>query len=293
MTLINRKIECTFEYGTGPKGDGPPIETTIKNARISLNINTPGGAGLTFCNGRIYGMDLSLMNTLSRTGPTMLMYRNNILTVKAGDDVIGLSQIFKGTVLNAWPDMISAPEVSFLVSAIPGFISKMKPSNVSSYPGSVDAAVILGNLAAKMNVKYENNGVSVILSNQYLHGDLMTQAKKVVKAAQISWNGCENGVMAIWPKGGTRKGDIVTINSESGMIGYPAYTESGVTVKSIFNPRVRYGQMIKVVSDLTPTNATYELIGLQHDVECLLPGGRWETTFNLRRMGNITGNING
>ena len=283
MSFIERKIEVEFNYGTGEKGDGPPVTTTVKDCRISMNVSIAGGIGFAQCATRIYGMSLSLMNELSKVGKLPFVYRPNTMRVKAGDDKTGLAQIFLGDVTNAWPDMQSAPEVSFVCSAASGHIQQLVPSSSRSYKGSADVAVVLQNLAAEMGVIFENNGVSVILDNPYFSGSPRVQAAKAVKQAKIEWNGIENGVLAIWPSGSARNGTIPVLNEQSGMIGYPTYTESGIIVRGIFAPTVRYGEFVKVESDITPANGQWAIVRMNHEIDCLLPGGKWFTEYTLIR----------
>lgn len=285
MSFTEKKIEVQFTYGTGPKGDGPPTgvtTATITGCRVSMQTNIIGGEGMAQCNGRIYGMGLSLMNQLSRVGKMPAVWRDNVMTLKAGDDVVGMSQIFQGTVIMAFPDMQSAPEVSFMVGAISGGLEQLKPIPSSSYnSNSVDVAVILGNLAQQMKVKFENNGVSKILSYPHFKGSARNQALDAVKQADIEWNGIENGILAIWPKGGTRGGEIPLINPGSGMIGYPTYTENGIFVKCLFNPSIRFGQIVQVESDIKPANGQWKVINLIHNTESKIPGGHWNTEMQL------------
>lgn len=282
MSFNQKKIIVQFTYGTGPEGDGEPTKTaTIENCRVSMQANIIGGEGMAQCSGRIFGMGLSLMNQLSRVGRLPNVWRDNTMTIKAGDEKQGMSQIFQGTVITAFPDLLSAPEVSFIVSAVAGGIEQLKPAPNNTYPGSVDVAVILGNLAAQMGVKFENNGVSVILPSSYYYGSLREQAKKAVRDAKIEWNGIENGVLAIWPKGKTRGGTIPLINTKSGMVGYPAYTENGIFVKSLFNPVIRFGQIVKVESDIEKAQGQWMVANLVHTVEAKTPGGRWDTEMHL------------
>lgn len=279
--FTEKKLTLSFTYGTGERGDGEATTATITGVKASMFVNIIGGYGLAQCTGRIYGMGLSLMNQLSKVGRQPMQFRNNILTVLAGDDVSGMAQIFQGNVVIAFPDMLSAPEVSFMVTAYAGFLEQLKPAPINSYPGSVDAAVILSNLASQMNVKFENNGVSVILPSSYYYGSAREQAKKVVHDAGIEWNGIDNGVMAIWPKGGTRQGSIPLINTKNGMIGYPSFTENGIFVKTIFNPTIRFGQLVKVESDIDRAYNQWKVSNLVHHVEAKTPGGAWQTEMQL------------
>ena len=68
-----------------------------------------------------------------------------------------------------------------------------------------------------------------------------------VKAAGIEWNCGENGTVAIWPKGGHRQTPTVPIISpRTGQVGYPAFAQLGIKVRTLFNPAIVHGSQIKI-----------------------------------------------
>ncbi len=60
------------------------------------------------------------------------------------------------------------------------------------------------------------------------------------------------------------------------MIGYPTYQQSGVVVRSLFNPAMKFGSQIKVESELTPANGLWNVYGLNYSLSSQLPDGPWE-----------------
>ncbi|HEX7687343.1 MAG TPA: hypothetical protein VF453_06540 [Burkholderiaceae bacterium] len=286
MALVRRKITLQFAYGTGPSGDGPPQSVTLSGHRVSVNVANAGGAGMPTAHVRIFGLTLSMMNQLSTMGQLPNAYRANTISVYAGDDVIGMAKIFEGTIQEAWADMQAAPEVAFNITAFAGLIDALRRSPPLSYPGTADAAVVLSNIADRMDdVAFENNGVSVILSTPYYPGTLREQALAVVQHAGIEWNGIENGVLAIWPRGGSRGGLVPRIAKDTGMVGYPTYTSTGLIVTTTFNPVVRHGGQIDVESSLTPACGRWVVAMLTHDIEAEVPSGKWLTLMQVAKPG--------
>lgn len=287
MPLIERKIDVIVAFGTGADGLGEGVAVTLSGHRVSASVNIAGGAGLGNAQVRIYGLTLSLMNQLSTVGKLPTMFRKNTVTVMAGDEVNGMAQIFQGTIIAAWADMMAAPDVAFNITAGAGLIEALLPIPASSYPGSADAAVILSNLAAQMGVAFENNGVSVILPKPYYAGSARAQALAVVEHAGIEWNGIENGVLAIWPRGGSRGGQIPLIEAGKNLVGYPTYTATGIVVTTEFNPVARFGGQVEVKSELTPACGTWNVLTLLHDVESQVPTGKWFSQMQLVAPGYV------
>jgi hypothetical protein len=296
MTFAKRNIELTFAYGTGDNGQGPPQVVTVSGLRMSVQIDIPGGAGLATAQMRIYGLTPDIMNQLSTTGRWAFLFRKNTVIIKAGDEGSSMDQVFVGQITMAWQEMETAPETSFNVTASSGMYESLLNVGVSSYPGAADVAVILSNLVASMNqagnlnppITFENHGVSVILSTPYYSGGARAQAAAAVKDANIEWNGIENNVLSIWPRGGYRAGQVPIISVDTGMVGYPSFTQSGVVVRTLFNSAIRFGQLVEVRSSLQGASGQYRVQKLAHDIESGLPGAKWFTQMVTVRQGAFT-----
>jgi hypothetical protein len=287
MALIERRIDLQLSYGTGAKGDGPPQVFTLSGHRVSAAVANAGGSGMPTAQVRIFGMSLSLMNQFSTIGILPDAWRSNGIAIIAGDNVNGMSKIFEGTIQDAWADMQDAPEVGFNFTGLTGKIEALRSVPPLTYPGSADAAVILEGLAESMGLAFENNGVSVILSRPYFPGTARQQALAVVQHADIEWNGMENGVLAIWPRGGARGGLVPRIAPDTGMVGYPTYTSTGLIVSTMFNPVVRQGAMVQVESSLTPACGLWRVVSVTHDIEAQMPSGKWLTHMQVAAPGNV------
>lgn len=286
MILNQKKIDIVLNYGTGPDGLGEPRQVKLSGHRVSVSTSLAGGAGMSQAQVRIFGLTLSMMNQLSTVGLLPTAIRRNTITVLAGDDATSMAQVFQGTIQAAWADMTQAPEVSFNITGLGGLIEALMPIAPSSFPGSVDAADVLAGLADQMNLTFENNGVSVILSKPYFPGSARAQAQACADAAKIEWV-IDNGVLAIWPRGSVRKGLVALISPTTGMIGYPTYTATGIIVKTLFNPNFRFGAQVQVESSLTPACGTWQAVTLNHDLEANTPGGKWFTQLQLAAIGYV------
>lgn len=256
---------------------GNTVELT--GYRVSASIIKAGGiASQGQLQLRIYGMSLSLMNQLSTLGKTPIQVARNIITVSAGDDN-GVSLVFKGTIYSAVQDFSAAPEVAFDVTASSLLYQAVQTIPPTSYKGTVDAALILQGLATQMGMSFENNGVSVIWENVYFPGSALTQAKDVIAAADIEWNQGDNGVLAIWPKGGYRNLPVPLLSASTGMIGYPYPSGNGLLgVRSIFNPQINFGARVQVDSIIKPAVGLWFVTSLAHDLESEIPNGAWFTS---------------
>src|ERR1700744_4593622 len=182
MAFIQRLLSATFTLGQGTFGqDAPPNSNAVKitGLRMKAEIARAGGAAPASLNLTVYGMSLSVMNSLSTLGLVATTLRKNEVLVEAGDSN-GMTTVFRGTIQNAWVDLSNQPDVSFRVEAYAALFDAVNPAKPSSYPKPVDVATILQDIAGQLNAPFEGNGVSVILPPTYLSGALIGQAQAAI-----------------------------------------------------------------------------------------------------------------
>lgn len=287
MALVSRRLKFDFELGKGEFGESGTNAVSLEGFRASAKIVKAGGNAMSTAQITIYGMTLSKARSISTLGLRPATQRLNKVTVQAGDEGGAMSAVFDGTITNAWIDFQGMPTVSLQVLAHTGRFEAIKPVKPTSYNGSVDAATILSGLATLMGKRFENNGVSVQISNPYYSGTAREQALACVKEAGINWNGLDDLTLAIWPKGQTRGSQVVEVSPTTGMIGYPTFNQFGISVQTIFSPSMGLGGKVKVDSKLDEARGEWVVYTLAHDLECETPGGRWHTMAGLARVGQV------
>lgn len=282
---VKRKIELSIKLGMGDYGMSGFNTITLKGLRVSCSIQKYGEPNSDTADFRVFGMNLDLMNKLSSLGKPIYRERLNTITVSAGDDVVGMSIVFFGIIMEAWADMAGQPEVSFNITAQTGALNSSRPVAPFSYNGSADASTIMGNIASqminadgKLGMKFENNGVSVILDHPYFPGTLKAQAEACARAAHINW-AMDGDTLAIWPIDGKRNAGVPLLTARAGLVGYPAFVVGGIGVRSVFNPAIVFGGQVKVESIIKPANGTWTIYRLFHTLESEQPNGAWFTDF--------------
>jgi len=305
MAFVSRLLNITFTLGAGGAtpnfAESGTNTLTLSGVRAQATILKSGGPGLNTMQLVIYGMTLSQMNQLSTLGMKLQLYQNNTVTVQAGDAQSGMGTVFIGNISNGYANLNAQPEVGFIVEAHSLGAAAAAGAPPSSYQGSADVAIVLQNLATAANLKFENNGVNIKIQNPYLWGSLRDQMFKVVKTAGIEWNRGDNGVLAIWPRNGSRGGavPVVAPPPAGGMIGYPTFTAQGIVVRTMFDPSISIGGQIQVQSSIQPLLSTalnnpnqqaqgaggamqdrssgiWAVFGLTYELATLMPGGKWE-----------------
>lgn len=282
MSFVERQIDVTITLGGGRYGETVEDTVTLKGYRVSCAIANYGGDAMGELHCRIYGMPLSLINRLTTIGTVRnQMAFQNTIQIHAGDAGKTLATIYTGSIQRAWGSFQGAPDVALNVLAYAGARESRKPVTPNSYKGSVDAATIMKDLADQAGYSFENNGVSVILSNPYYKNTVLQQIRAVARAAHIHFH-IENGTLSIWPNDGYRKIAVPKIGPGNGLVGYPSFSSQGLILRSEFLREARIGGRITVEnSQLSMVNGTWQMYQVNHNIAAQMPNGPWFTEMGV------------
>ena len=299
-----------LSYSFDKQASGSSTSTgTLKfeGLRSSFSCQIAAGSSGTNCEIEIWGMTLSHMNELTTLAPNVNFANNNQISVSAGDSN-GTSLVFKGPIVMAYCDATNSPSIVFRISSNGGNWINNMPSEVTSTKGSGDVATIAKQLAGKMGLAFVDKGVNVKLSNPYFWSNYGRQLDTLCEHANIEC--CvDRGTLTIAPRpdapgtgtgatvpgvatgitttSGTTpsSGSGILIAPETGMVGAPAFTTSGIVVRTMFNPALKWGDQITVKSQLQPACGQWTIQSLYCDLQCRMPGGRWFSTINAWKAG--------
>jgi hypothetical protein len=275
--LPQRRLATTFQLNSGDFGNGAGNVATLKGYRASARVSHAGGPSDGTLDLTIWGCSATVIAQIATLGAKLNLAPKNTVVLAAGDNNGTPTTVFLGYILQAWADFGAQPEVPLHITAHTGLPQSVIPAIATSYRGSVDVGTIMSGLATSMGLKFENSGVQVQLRNPYFAGSYKSQMRECAEAAGINAT-IINGTLAIWPKFGFRNGAIPMVSKETGMIGYPSYTDLGIMLKTIFNPSIGFGQKINVQSSLQQATGEWVVYGLGHALdEEMLEGGQWET----------------
>jgi len=288
-----RRIELSFQLGTGESlkvVSGADLGFRIHAHIEFANAPTTGNATV-----RIFGLNLDHMNQLAKAG---LVFeaperQSNTISIRAGDDQAGMSTVFNGVIIEAYPDFRTQPEVSFYIFATPTPIIQLKPVEPTTFKDSVSAETAATTIAQKAGLMLENNGVNAILASPYFPGTAWRQILGLINAADCF--GFVDGIakkLALWPKTGSRSGDLATISPETGMIGYPSFQQLRVNVRVLFAPEssgIQPGKKISIQSQLPAANGTFTVTNMVHELMSEMPDGPWESIVEAVPLQQVNG----
>jgi hypothetical protein len=276
-----RRVRVTFQLATGTfLRDGLPDTVVLEGLRTQVEIDAPGGYEFSTCRLRIYGLERFTMDRLTVINFQNLDFMRNTMRVEATDDDGEFSTIFFGEMYSSQPDFMGAPDVPFVVEAFSGLVGSLAPAAANSFPGAQRVSSIMRVLAKELGVTLEDNGVESTVTDQYLSGSPLTKVQKLADAARIQfWYLPEQGVLAIAPFGSPRRGNRVSYNFNTGLVGYPTKLHVGIAFTALFNPAAFHGCPILMECDVSACNGEWYIISMSHRLEAETPGGAWFTHF--------------
>ncbi|SKC78269.1 hypothetical protein SAMN05445504_2366 [Burkholderia sp. CF099] len=278
MSFTKKRIDVTVTLGTGQFGDSGSNTMTLTGHRVHAGIQVHGGDAMPQAQLRLFGVPLDTINQLTTIGPinAAVMFRNSLL-VAAGDDETGMQTLYSGTIWQSWGEFESMPDVPLNIIGLGGLAAALKPVGALSYPGAADVATIMQTLADMMGLAFENNGVSVQLSNPYFPGTALAQVRSCARAADVRWT-IDRGTLAIWPKDGARTGgDVPLISPDTGLRGYPSFSSNGLVLTTLLNTQIKPGGVVQVESSLTAACGKWVVMQVSHALQSETPNGQWFT----------------
>ena len=301
-----KRIDVVFNIVQGGF-DGSNNETiTLTGHRVGCQIQNAGMETGVMCALRIEGMKLDQMNRLSVVQSSVVSQSMNTVTVMAGNDGDVLPVVFSGGIIEGFADFSGSPDIAFVVTAMSTARASAEPITSTSFNGPVSVATVMEAIAAKIGLGFVNNGVNVTLvGNVYYCGSAREQMQKCAEATRINYNIAMNRLV-IWPKAITANtGEVADISSETGLLGYPSYSQGGVTLQCLFNPNIGLFSTIRLTSQYSPaawvnnegqlrsqsgagavyppSNGLWVTQRVQHDIQTEAPGAPWLTTIEAAR----------
>ena len=122
------------------------------------------------------------------------------------------------------------------------------------------------------------------LTNPYKPGSAKAQVASLCRDVDCEWTFDDvQRVIAIWPKNGAREGASILVSPSAGLVGYPAFSQSGIRFRMLYNPNLGFARKVKVESRLGQANGTWKVAALSHQLDAGIPDGQWfsdvETTW--------------
>lgn len=300
--FMQRALDVTFTVASGGFGAGGADTLTLSGLRCHAEVThagMPSGSTLLL---RIGGMDLPMMNRLSvlsampvATAPQQQMQAcGNTVTLQAthGDTMVA---VFRGVVVEAFTDFATAPDVAFVVTASSIAGLQVLPLPPGGYAGAVSVETVLSDIAAQCGLRLvAHNLGGVMIHDHYGWGCARDRIERIRHAAGIVIN-IQDGTLTAWGRDLATDGDAGTpplISAGTGLLGYPAYNQDGVSFRTLFRPDIAYLSPVRVRSGVAAGGLSMASDGvwtpyrITHHLQSEVPEGAWFTDVAALRTGS-------
>lgn len=226
----------------------------------------------------IYNMKMQDMEQLTFLAFRPLQKRKNKIMVEAGDLGEKLGLVFKGDITSAFPDFNSAPDVPFQIEAMTAGWAFQIADSPTSINGEQDVATLMEQFAKEAGFGFVNNSVTATVKNTTFTGSPVSKAQQLAQEVNIELLiDDETYTIQNWD---TPRGDAVLLGADSGMIGYPTFTQDGVSARSFYNPKLRLGGQVKIQSVVPKASGYWKLTKLTHSISAYGGSSTWESSFD-------------
>ncbi len=129
-TSFTKKLleaHITLAEGGFNTATGQGANTKIIRLGMDVDIQKPGGKEKNKAKVKIFNMPLADMEMLTTLAFKPLQASKNRIAVYAGDEEHGMSLAFSGDIVSAVPNFNAAPDPSFDVECITGYVASITP----------------------------------------------------------------------------------------------------------------------------------------------------------------------
>ena len=274
MSFTEKRIETRIKLNVGKYKSGDNVKI-ITGLPTEVNVNQAGFPSLDQAKISIFGINQADLESLTFLSFKTLYYNRNEIEVYAGDDE-GMSLVFQGDIINSKPDYNGAPDVPLVIDAISGYYQGLSAVPPYTFKGSIPTSTIIEQLCAEMDYAFVNEGETKQAVNPYLKGSPIQKIRQLAKSYNLDVN-ITGKTVTLRKSDGNRK-IIAAINKDSGLIGYPEFTNMGIKLRCEFMPELKIGDEIEVKSIVPKASGRWRIFSLNHSIGVHLDGAPWETS---------------
>ena len=277
------RVEVVLGEGTF---DGKHNTRLLEGLETAVSIEKPGLPDKAKATVRIANMAYDDMAQLTMLAFKPLKLQKNLIRVFAGEEGRELALAFAGEIVSAWADFSRFPTATMHMEAQSGGYAALMAKGPVAAAGEVPAADLLQQFATEMGYTFKNEGVTASVRNAVFSGSPLEKARAVADqvGAQLL---VDDNRLVLMQAGAVRQGNAVLLTPETGMLGYPSFTNEGISITCLYNPNLALGGAVQVQSIVPGATGTWKITKLTHDLlaNALFPGP-WQSTIEASPYGN-------
>lgn len=285
--LQQRRARVTVEVTRPSAGGARALTYAFEQQRMSISV-TQGGAQFGNAKVEIYGLKLDDMNQIARLWlETLTPNTTDRLSIDVWDGG-NYVPLFQGVITWSAVNAAGMPEVKLEIEANTAMAAMIEPASPYAQEGPINLQDALTAILspAGLTVEFADTVPQLQLVKVRVDGTPLDQAITLMNAVpELVWH-INLQRFHVRPVNGPLGGAPVPINKDNGMISYPVYSTSGVTLATLFNPSIRPGVALDIQTAFDFVNRTKWVAAvLQHTLQPNMPGGQWLTQIAAQSYG--------
>lgn len=275
-----KELRYEFALSNGSFDKKGNDKISIDNVKSSFRVGSYGSYGGVQSEIMIFGLSLDRLAMLSGKGiGVWTPAQDTSISV-----YVGVNKIFSGGIFASYANMNGQPETALIMNAVAGLSLKTSSSSAFSQPGAVPVSTMLGAICNIFGFKLNAYGIDgVIAQNPNFAGSPMDQIRDICLAHGLRYQIFDN-VVTVWPEKSVVDDVVPLVSSESGLIGYPVFSQNGITFQTQFSTLLSQGRVIELVTSLPNASGRYLLNVVEHFLSSWTEGGSWHTVCQASRM---------
>lgn len=284
MSFTQKTIRTMITLGAGVFEGTSSNSVIIEGLATDVSVEKPGLPDLNRCKVSISGLSLSKMEQLTMLSFRKLSISKNAIAVWAGNLGEELGLVFRGEIVSASADFNAAPTPVFNIEAKTGVYPLRVPSSPLSVSGETTIDGIASRLAHEMGYDYKNEGVQGSVKNSIYNGSSLQKLQRLADSTGIELY-IDDGTVVISPANKPRKAATVPFLSHStGLLGYPTFSNDGISLSCIYNPNLVVGSQIRIESIVPRASGYWKISKLSHSLSAYHPGD-WKSEIEATWIG--------
>lgn len=288
---MNKKILRTTITLVGDTFADGSNQIVAEGLRARCVVNFGNGSIVPHAEVSIIGLNMPAMLKLTRIRWQDIRSLQNIIKIEAGEQGQELKTVYEGNITFGYIDMSNAPDVAFSITSSTAALNLYLPASPSSFPGEVSVVSAITEIAKGLGYEVENNGVpdSLVMIDATLVDTDLNKIRALCRRYQIDLY-IEQRRISIAPQGAPRRIRVPVLSPSTGMLGYPIATMQGVDVRSLYNPAIRFGGVLRIADSVIENcNGDWRVFGVTLNLESEMPNGNW--FMDIRATHNEPSNV--
>lgn len=279
MSFSIKTIRVTIHMASAVFGNGNNT-ITIEGLPTTVSIDKPGGEDENKMICSVNGLKLEIMEPLTVLGFKPKTTFNNVITIEAGTKGETLATVFKGEISKAVPVFSDDGIATLEIEATTGNYPNKIPSPQTSAKGDATVEELMQQFASEAGYSFQNEGVTSRVKNALFKGSPIVKARSLARQAGIELL-IDDQKFVILPLGGNRSGTIPKFSKESGLLGYPSFTDDGIDARVLFDTRLDIGGLVEIDSLVPKASGIWKITKLTHDLQAYQStASSWESSFS-------------